>query len=454
MAGQSYTALTLTTTLPEGQAAAFYDSRFLQFRKEKIELLKYAQMRPLPKHTGKTIDFFRYHPLTIVTSNHTEGSQSVTAEKIKGMNVTASLVQMVKLVDWSEIEEITHRDPEFRASVSGMLGENNARSMDWNLMKEVSKWGIYAIRADWNATYEADVTCATGTVTAGYDQLVSAGLTQTHHIHASDIAEKDTGFWSGAWVTCTDGNNYGECRRATYFNLTTDGLLFSGNTRFTAGTADSAYDAWGKAASDDTGGMTIHICTPYNLKNSAVTDSIVDGTGGGTSSVYCNVSALLRAGSVLAENEAERFDDGKWKTIISWMQYQKLFKDTDWKTMNTYTPRDGIITGKIGELAGMDIITTSQAYRENASTHLPSTDPKTSVTTGIDVVLCFGKNAFGAVDIAGVGGPKDPKIGFKDTQSDAADPTGQTQHAYWKAWYAMRPLNANWCVGVLCKSVK
>ena len=448
------TAYTLTTTMTEAQKAAFYVSDFLTRFKEKVVLIPYAQRQPLPQNEGKVVNFFRYHNLTIVTSAHSEGDPDVTPEKLEAMDITATIQEYVKATDWSELHALTTRDKSFRENVVDIMSQNAAESLDWSLMKEVGKWGIYAQRADFNATYEADVTCHTddyGSVSAG--KLIATGLTETQTSGFSG------GHWAGAWVTANRGKNYGECRRCTWFEESGDSdptnsdpvLLFNGACWGTDTADATARGAWDEECDDATNEyMFIHACTPYDIHNNG--DAITDG-GGGTWSAYLNVNAVLRAAGTLDRNGAKRFANGKYTCILSYEQYMKLFQDGDWKTMNKETMRTGIVTGVVGEIGGVEFVVTSQAYKENQSTFLPATLPTTPVTTGVDMALVFGQNAFGAVDITGIGGAQDPRVGFKDTKSDTGDPAGQKDHAYWKAYFAYRPLNSNWCVGILCKAI-
>jgi len=421
---------TVVADLTEGQKAAFYKDDFLSEYEQRHNILKYGDKTDLPTNTGDTVNWFRYHPLDLVTSSTAEDLLTRTGKTLTGMELTASIKMFDNTVEWSEKFEKTHRDKSLESTVAGKLGVNCSDSMAWQVTKTIGEAGVYAIRADFYATAEYDMT---GSLDSTF---VYFTVDATAWTDFAATATFSADFFNQGYMTVRQGKNYGECRRISDFS-TAASCVF---------TVSSAFEQAALSASNDL--MRVHVCQPYGL-------SSTHALGGGTKSEYINIDALLKAKIIFRRNNAEPFDElsGMFACFLSDAQYFQLTQDSKWETMNTYTPRTGVETGQVGTIANMNLFTTTFPYTETGTTasYTVPTNPVTGPGTTWEMVMCLAKNSFGIIDLATAGSSTAPSLLWKKTgTADSGDKAGVLGFGTWKVYWACRNLNANNAIGICC----
>jgi N4-gp56 family major capsid protein len=142
---------------------------------------------------------------------------------------------------------------------------------------------------------------------------------------------------------------------------------------------------------------------------------------------------IRKAVRTLKTNKAQRFVGGLYRGILQPFSSYDLFADSEWTDANKYTTPEQIKNGVIGKLHGVEFKESNQGSTE-AST----------VTVYHNFI--FGKNSYGTVALDGQEGPR---IYVKDASSGGtSNPLDIFSTVGWKAFFAVKTLNANWLINV------
>jgi N4-gp56 family major capsid protein len=114
---------------------AFYDKLALLTLEKNVVLYQFAEKKPLPEKSGKTIHFTRYSNFAEVTTHLTEGVPP-TVIQLSAVNVSASLVQDGYVTEISDLLDMTNITDNGKAAVE-RLAEQAGRSMDSFIRREI-----------------------------------------------------------------------------------------------------------------------------------------------------------------------------------------------------------------------------------------------------------------------------------------------------------------------------
>jgi N4-gp56 family major capsid protein len=106
----------------------YYTKRALERMVPQLHFYESAEKRPLPKGTGKTIDFFRWTNLSRIKSNLTELT-APTQIGLSSARVTATLIQRGSYSMIDELVDLTARSPMVEAQVD-LHSEEAAKTVD------------------------------------------------------------------------------------------------------------------------------------------------------------------------------------------------------------------------------------------------------------------------------------------------------------------------------------
>lgn len=144
-----------------------------------------------------------------------------------------------------------------------------------------------------------------------------------------------------------------------------------------------------------------------------------------------SVADILTAKAMLQKANVRPLANGDYIMFVTIDQAQDIMQLTEWKTANTYR-HDGLVTGAIGRLYGVQFIEMSEAFvTKYAAAGASSAD----VYAG----LMMGQDYFGIIDIEG---SAKPKILVKDARSGGtADPLEQRSTVGWKNLFTVKRIN-------------
>lgn len=121
-------AATNTTTSQAGVIAQFWDKKMLTFLEANTYFYQLAEKRPLPEHSGGTINFNRYSVLPALTTALTEGTVP-TSQTLTDTKISATVAQYggyVSVSDLLTVEAIN----DVQASAMKVLQYQAALSID------------------------------------------------------------------------------------------------------------------------------------------------------------------------------------------------------------------------------------------------------------------------------------------------------------------------------------
>lgn len=426
--------------------AAYYREQFLDYFFDKAPTLPLGVRVPLPSHEGKTVDWPRMHELALVESAGTEGTYGDTTEKgIEMMNITASLSVFYQTVGFSSLYLQTTRDRDPKSTIMGLLGRNAGASMEWQVRAHVAQYGMTAIRVDQasklNNTWES------------WDMPVGRNntLNTTTAIHLPTLTGS-AGYWRGAFLTIKRGKAEGQMVRVTAWNAST--VANSGKVATVSPALTEAIDT--DRTNFATGAQTfVNICQPYRpriLAAAYATIGVAKANASIKSGDKLTIQSLIKATQILDENGAERFPDGNYKAFVSVKGMIELQNDSNWLTAITNTARTGLETGQMNVIGGCTLIPTTLPVTYDKPTG--AAGGKTFQTTArglqeLEVTLVFGQNAFGIVDLDGdQDSVWDPRIIWYN-EVDTYNKHGLHAFATWVIHFAVKSLNANYCVGII-----
>ena len=163
--------------------------------------------------------------------------------------------------------------------------------------------------------------------------------------------------------------------------------------------------------------------------------------GGIASTNVMDGASIRKAVRTLKTNRAQRFDNGFFRGIIDVNQSYDLFGNTEWlNSISIYTDPTQLKAGIVGKLHGVEFVETNNGLVfSNAGT-------STSNATNIYSCYVFGKNAYGTVSLENQPGNR---IYIKTPgPQDTSNPLDIYSTVGWKAFFAVKVLNAAWIVRI------
>lgn len=381
-----------------------------------------GQKRPIPLNSGKTIDFFRYHPYELVTSSGTEGTVGTEVATL-AMNFTATIAVWKNYTKVSEFLQLTSRDRNLE-NIVDLMAQNAAESLEWQAQSEIAKYGAMYIRGDCNNTYQFAFT-AGGTVANSSTTTISSTIFDTYCATDDDLI--------GCVFTFTRGFNYGQARIVSDFTATA-GVL----------TWETALPETPRQAGMDTGDKTVRgwFCD--------FRDNSIWSLAPGSLKQGFQLRAVTKAVELLESANAPKFADGTYHGVIDPICKRQLLSDSSVLTyMQTSRPAK-LEKNQIGEIAGVNFYLTTMPMRledEHGTSVTLANGTFINKNAGkYYVTWIFGQNAFGVVELSG----RRKKIIVKTPGPNSISvPTDEYSTVGWKAYWICKALNATYAVGII-----
>jgi hypothetical protein len=420
-------AATTTSTMPDA-LKVFYVSEFLSHFEEALELSKYGQQTELPPGGGTTADWFRYLPLAIVTSAGTEGqaTSSLTAKNLEGHNITASVATWYNFVEFSELLQLTSRDTKLTRGIQ-LIAQNAAESVERETLKQVCEHCIWPLPANAvysdgaiNASvYQEGVACISAGSTTTAFQADPSTLTFSNSTLSNDIL-------NGGWLCISKGRSYGVASRISDYASAT-GIITVQDTMPDAPMSSS------NSTSDYQSFATVAIPNAPLAQDGLTVGDVM------------TTAVLQKAEEILWKNGAKPHPGGYFVGLIHPVIWSQLLQDTKWVTSQEYRGGGDLETGQIGRWSNIKLYRMTTAARYAVTNQ---TNNSFSSTAGhMYMTLVFGQDAFGTLALSGRGKPE--VIIEPPSSGGVANPVHLYGTMAWKLYWAVVPLNANFCVGIM-----
>ncbi len=117
-----------------GLVKTFYDKKLIETLKPMTFLYQAGEKRPIPKGTGKTIEFTGYRKINPITSNSNELSS--TQSYISAFTISATVIQRHTYLQFSDLLKTTSIDPNVMEAVNE-LADAGARTVEFYIRGEV-----------------------------------------------------------------------------------------------------------------------------------------------------------------------------------------------------------------------------------------------------------------------------------------------------------------------------
>lgn len=164
--------------------------------------------------------------------------------------------------------------------------------------------------------------------------------------------------------------------------------------------------------------------------------------GGLASTDVMTGAAIRKAVRLLKANKAQRFDNGFYRGIIDVYQSYDLFGNSEWlNSVSIYTDPTQLKQGIVGKLHGVEFVETNNGLSFSTGGVGAGTG-----TTAYSTLI-FGKNAYGTVSLENQPGNR---IYVKvPGPQDTSNPLDIYSTIGWKAFFAVKTLNAAWIVRII-----
>jgi len=422
---------TTTATLDEAMKT-YYEGTFLAHFEEALVLQNMGQSVPVPLHSGKTVNWFRYHPFAKVTSALTNEGEtgSLTYKKFEGMNVEGTLVTWNDQFEFSELLYLTSRDP-FLARGTELIGQQAGESIELETLKVLAEGNIWPIDArQVNTSGEDQVLFYSEGVVVSSVETASAAAAYIIHVAAvsttggmtiSNVAISDD-VLNGGWVCVSKGASYGYSTRITDF--------VSDNQALTLDALDLPEVM---QMSTDNNPTQLTICSPFTVAQ--------------TSAAKLDTKVLQKAEEVLFKNGAPAYEDGLYRAYIQPQIYRQLLADTDWVTSITRDQgSEGLRRNELGVWSKTKFMrgTTGARFATTAQTF----NSYSETAGNVFLTLVCGRDSFGTIALEGRGSPEmnikipNPNDGNTENVNNLYGRAG------WKLYWIVKPLNANFMCGI------
>lgn len=417
--------MTTTGTLTEAQKTYYLD-RFLSHFTEAMVANQFAQSVPLPDGEGKTVDWFRYHPLAKVTTASSESITSYTYQAPEGMAITATVEiwDIKKPIQFSMLHYKTSRD-RYLTKMVDLVSDNAAESLERNSLYTLAETGIFPLvggavnsAGTQNAAYlNEDIAVSSPTSTTVLT-LVNTSL--------SLKGKNGSQTFKGGWVCITRGAAYGHCCRISAYSSTTRQITLATALPEAAQSPTNNYPT------------KLTIAAPFSGSSCLLATHII------------STALLNKAAEILRKNKAQRFPNGKYILIVTPEVHTQLLNDSKFRDTAVNSPNftnGGYQNSKVKEWADFDIFETT--CRARYATVAETVNSFSETTGRMRMSFALGMDAFGTVDLSG---RAEPELFIKMPTADdnnTSNPLNAWGTMAWKKYWKVKSLNANFCVGIM-----
>lgn len=429
---------TITTGLTAAQKV-YYVEQFLARYSAIAIAQKFGQSVPIDPNNSTTANWFRYHQASLVTAAATvEGdTAALTYSALTGMSITSTIATWNGQFEFSTLQYKTSRDPLLKGGTE-VMADQAAESIDWNTLYVIAESGITCLPVN-------GVSASTGAVIttqiAEDATLVSASASTTVLVVSSSngftISNASTSALVGGWVTFTRGAGYGHASR---ISASTSGGAGPIQPTITIQDAAPQTPSTATQTTSPVGPPThIFVSSPFNSSDIMVSSDIL------------TTGALRKTEEILFKNKARKFADGYYAAVIRPEVYTTLLSDSVWQTAMQYQDKGALENNEIGKWSQIKFFrsTTPSNYAVASATlasfSLAPGGDNVAGTGRLHLTYVFGQDAFGTVKLAGSGFPE-INMEMGPTKSDVNDLYGRMG---WKVYWAVKALNANFCVGIV-----
>lgn len=387
-----------------------YDRKFLEWEKNRLRMKQFAQERPLPTGGGKVAYFTGYRPAAIVTTALTEQTNP-TAGYFESRRISATVAEWGDTKQIGKLLELTKLDPGLMEQTR-IMADQAARTLDYQITREVVRNGIWGITTSGVATDTRTVTVVSSASNS------TSVFVATDHSSAGGSAGSG---WVGAIATVISDTTttqagktikYGHAGRiGTYVSDMQD--VFTLNTTAPHAAAPEAFQS----------GDKVRLVAQTDLAATNILTTTYVGL----------------AQRDLINNLADPFGDGYYAAVLDPLTDADFKKDTTWVNAASYSGIDELYRGEVGRWFGFRFVITTQPGREDTN----STENRTG--GAVHHNLFIGQNAFGHTELVG----PNQRLMYTVQGSDKTDPLDMYSIVGWKQIFANKALTAPWCVSVL-----
>jgi len=415
-------AATRTDTLTAAQITK-YQSEFLSYFKERTFLRQFGQPAPVPDGTGKTVDWYRYHPLAKKTSADSEGLTSYTYKSYLGMNITASLEEWGDQVSFSMLHWHTSRDRHLTKAVD-TLSQQAAESIEGEILRQIVRGGILPLHPK--------AVTSLGVVSASWlaqnVKLLSATSTTAIRLSNSMVglsgkAVNDA--FNGGWIVVQHGAGYGHGSRIADYA--------SANLVVTLSTALPETPQ----SSGNTNPTQVTLVSPFY-------EAL-------TASETLHVALLQKALEILRKSGAKPFDDGYYAGLMSPEIETQMMSDRVWKEQAyraSYGKEQGYTGAKLDTMIWNGIRWFRMTNGPRFVTTAKTMNAMSQTSGNVFLTMILGQDSFGVPAIESMAEPVfSVKVPAPNDQNTANPRNSFGTHA-WNLWWKVKPLNANFNVGI------
>ena len=403
-----------------GTAETYWSKKFLTAIRDKLRMAPLGQPRPLPKYSGKTIDWRRYLPIgkNITSATLTEGVNP-SATTFSTQSISATIKEYGAFGKITSLLADTFRDPEVKGAV-GQFAEHGAGIVDLLTHMEVASNGGYPMRADLDKSCEFKGTVDGAGSLYFYDAEL---LSNTDYGDADDDLNQSV-------VIITSGTGYGQARAITDYDAT-GGAYGEGQC-----TISPAWDT-----------------TPANGDNYTVVT--FDDINAGDDFM---ASAMKRAVARLRDNKASTGESDYYVAVVDPFTIEGIQNDSAWTEVGLYADHTSMFKGEVGKRWGIRFILETQPFRfpvtargtAGTSYGPGATGANYSSSGSVTMVPVLGKEAYGVTRLVGEGGTVDkPMIYIRKPGPNSTDqPLPRFSTVGWMTRFVAKALNPMFCVNV------
>lgn len=114
----------------------YYDRKFLKYAIPYLAWWQFAQKRPLPRHSGDSINFIRYNLLNKVTNPLSEGVNPSAGQTLSATTISATAREWGDYVTISSKLDLTSIDPKV-SEATALLGVQAGETIDFVMQADV-----------------------------------------------------------------------------------------------------------------------------------------------------------------------------------------------------------------------------------------------------------------------------------------------------------------------------
>ena len=152
-------ATTVQTTLLDGlspEMKTFYDMTLIDEASASLVHDQFAQKKPIPKNSGKTIEFRKFAPLNKATTPLTEGV-TPDGNNLTVTSITATVAQYGDFIVQSDVLELTAIDNTI-VEATKLLGRQAGLTLDTVTRNVLNSGTNVSYASKWSGTTETEVT--------------------------------------------------------------------------------------------------------------------------------------------------------------------------------------------------------------------------------------------------------------------------------------------------------